>query len=108
MVLVMSLCRLVIPSPFGSLKGKRSQEICDLNRLRFCIYVQVIYLQVNGKIILKSGTDFREFSALTLTQQSKGVDVDIKKVVVDSTFEPDAELKEALSEYEGKFTYHLY
>ncbi|XP_045127274.1 5'-nucleotidase-like isoform X3 [Portunus trituberculatus] len=57
-------------------------------------------LKVNGKIILKSGTDFREFSALTLTQQSKGVNVDIKKVVVDSLFEPDAELKEALFEYE--------
>lgn len=59
-------------------------------------------LQVNGKILLKSGTDFREFSALTLTQESKEVSVDIKKVVVDSSFEPDAELKEALTEFEGE------
>lgn len=70
--------------------------------------MQVFCFQVNGKIILKSGTDFREFSALTLTQESKEVHVDIKKIVVDSSFEPDAELKEALAEYEGESAYHLY
>lgn len=64
--------------------------------------VQIIFLQVNGKVILKSGTDFREFSELTLTQESKEVNVDIKKVVVDSSFEPDADLKEALIEFEGE------
>lgn len=59
-------------------------------------------LQINDKIVLKSGTDFREFSAITLTQEGANVNVDIEKVVVDSKFEPDNELKEVLVEYEGK------
>ncbi|XP_050733996.1 5'-nucleotidase-like isoform X2 [Eriocheir sinensis] len=57
-------------------------------------------VKINGKIILKSGTDFREFSALTLTQEGEEVNVDIKKVVVDSSFELDPELKETLTEFE--------
>lgn len=73
-----------------------------LKRFKCICSVQLFFLQVNNKIILKSGTDFREFSALTLTQESKEVNVDIKKVVVDSSFEPDAELKEALTEFEGE------
>ncbi|XP_064119226.1 mannosylglucosyl-3-phosphoglycerate phosphatase-like isoform X2 [Macrobrachium nipponense] len=56
--------------------------------------------KVNGKTILKSGTDFREFSAVTLTLEEDQVDVKIHKVVVDSNFDPDEELLEALKEYE--------
>ena len=87
----------LIISPSGNFK----KESCYIR-----LHLQVFYFQVNGKIILKSGTDFREFSVLTLTQESKEVHVDIKKVVVDSSFEPDAELKESLSEYEGEFAHH--
>ncbi|KAG7160320.1 Trifunctional nucleotide phosphoesterase protein YfkN-like [Homarus americanus] len=58
-------------------------------------------LKINDKIILKSGTDFREFSTITLSQEGTDVNVDIEKVVVDSKFEPDEDLKEALVEYEA-------
>ena len=67
-----------------------------------CLDMNLIFFQINGKIVLKSGTDFREFSALTLTSEGGNVDVDIKKIVVDSNFEPDEELQEALKQYEGK------
>ncbi|XP_069183301.1 mannosylglucosyl-3-phosphoglycerate phosphatase isoform X2 [Procambarus clarkii] len=58
-------------------------------------------VKINDKTILKSGTDFREFSVITLSQEGANVSVDIEKVVVDSKFEPDEELKEALKEYES-------
>ncbi|KAK7079008.1 hypothetical protein SK128_013735 [Halocaridina rubra] len=57
--------------------------------------------KINDKYILKSGTDFREFSVLTLSEEDMNVNVDIEKVVVDSRFEADEELKEALKEYEA-------
>ncbi|XP_076062141.1 mannosylglucosyl-3-phosphoglycerate phosphatase isoform X2 [Oratosquilla oratoria] len=57
--------------------------------------------KVNGKYVLKSGTDFREFSVLTLNLEEKDVTVDIEKVVVDSSFEPDEELKQELVQYES-------
>ncbi|XP_068241798.1 mannosylglucosyl-3-phosphoglycerate phosphatase isoform X2 [Palaemon carinicauda] len=56
--------------------------------------------KVNGKTILKSGTDFREFSEVILTAEEDQVDVKINKIVVDSNFDPDEELTEALKEYE--------
>ncbi|XP_069950309.1 mannosylglucosyl-3-phosphoglycerate phosphatase isoform X3 [Cherax quadricarinatus] len=58
-------------------------------------------LKINDKFVLKSGTDFREFSTITLSQEGTSINVDIEKVVVDSKFEPDEELKEALKEYEA-------
>lgn len=45
---------------------------------------------------------------VTLNEEGSGVTVDIQKVEVDSSFEPDPELKEALSEYEGKFKIQLF
>ncbi|XP_037787180.1 mannosylglucosyl-3-phosphoglycerate phosphatase-like isoform X2 [Penaeus monodon] len=57
--------------------------------------------KINDKIILKSGTDFREFSVVTLNEEGSCVGVDIQKVEVNSSFEPDSELKEALSEFEA-------
>lgn len=62
-----------------------------------------LLFQINDKIILKSGTDFREFSVVTLNEEGSCVGVDIQKVEVNSSFEPDSELKEALSEFEGRF-----
>ncbi|XP_018022748.1 mannosylglucosyl-3-phosphoglycerate phosphatase isoform X2 [Hyalella azteca] len=58
--------------------------------------------QVNGKWIVKSGTDFREFSHLVLElTDGGGVEVTIEKVEVTGRFAPDPDLKEALSKYES-------
>ena len=55
--------------------------------------------QVNGKWVLKSGTDFREMSRLTLTfDADKKADVKIEKVVIDSSIEEDPAIKEVVQE----------
>ncbi|GIY98572.1 trifunctional nucleotide phosphoesterase protein YfkN [Caerostris extrusa] len=54
---------------------------------------------VNGKFIIKSGTDFREFSKVTLDFNMKPVHIDIEKIEVTSKFAEDKELKEQLSVY---------
>ncbi|CAL4059581.1 unnamed protein product, partial [Meganyctiphanes norvegica] len=57
-------------------------------------------IEINDRITLKSGHDFSAFSIVTLTLDNPKVHVDIEKIVVDSKFEPDAEMVEALSHYE--------
>ncbi|KAF2359498.1 Calcineurin-like phosphoesterase domain ApaH type, partial [Trinorchestia longiramus] len=57
--------------------------------------------QVNGKYIVKSGTDFRAFSHLLLELTEAGnVEITIEKVEVTGRFEPDPDVKEALAQYE--------
>uniref|UniRef100_A0A6A7G6W3 Mannosylglucosyl-3-phosphoglycerate phosphatase-like isoform X2 n=2 Tax=Hirondellea gigas TaxID=1518452 RepID=A0A6A7G6W3_9CRUS len=62
--------------------------------------------EVNGKYILKSGTDFREFSHLRLELSEAGdaVSVSIEKVEVTGQFSPNEAVKAALQEYEGVVT----
>lgn len=55
--------------------------------------------KVNGKYIVKSGTDFRQFSHITVSFTTSGVSVNISEVNVTSAFEEDEELKELLSKY---------
>lgn len=55
--------------------------------------------KVNGKNIVKSGTDFRQFSRVTLTFTASGVTVDVAEVNVTSDFAEDPELRELLSKY---------
>lgn len=60
-------------------------------------------LQVNGKFIIKSGTDFRQLSKITLT--FKGVDdvkVEVEELNVTSDIEEDPELKKLLEKYSGR------
>ena len=57
--------------------------------------------QVNGKYILKSGTDFRQFSKVTLDFQHHPVKVDITAVDVTRECDPDPELESVLSQYSG-------
>jgi len=57
-------------------------------------------IKVNDKVTLKSGADFIEFSMVTLTLEDSKVKVDIERVEVDSKFEPDPGMVEALSHYE--------
>ena len=58
---------------------------------------------VDGRYILKSGTDFRQFSVITVDFVSKEeTQIDIQAVEVTKDFEPDQELTEALQKYTGK------
>lgn len=64
--------------------------------------------KVNGKYIIKSGTDFRQFSKIdvTLSPEIGGVEVQIKAVDVTADFEEDTALASVLEQYnsviEGK------
>lgn len=53
--------------------------------------------------MIKSGTDFREYSKIKLNFQNKNkVDVQIEKCIVDSSIQEDKELKEVVDKYVGK------
>ncbi|KAJ8926041.1 hypothetical protein NQ315_009896 [Exocentrus adspersus] len=65
--------------------------------------------QVNGKYIIKSGTDFRQFSKITVNFDKTGADVPevvIEEINVTSHIQEDPKLKEKLEKYtsmiEGK------
>jgi len=57
--------------------------------------------KVNGTYILKSGTDFRQFSKVTLDFKENPVNVEIEEVNVTKSFEPDVELDSILEKYTG-------
>jgi 5'-nucleotidase len=55
---------------------------------------------VNGKLVLKSGTDFRSFSVVTLTFQADGaVSADYRKCHVDSSIAEDDEIRTIVDDY---------
>lgn len=60
-------------------------------------------VKVNNLNIVKSGTDFRQFSKITLTKSFSGsenqLDVQIDKIDVTASFAEDAELKAELNHY---------
>jgi len=62
--------------------------------------------KVNGTYILKSGTDFRQFSMVTLDFREETVGVEVEAINVTKDFEPDPELEALLEKYtdvvEGK------
>lgn len=63
-------------------------------------------LEVNNKYVVKSGTDFRQFSKITVTFESDGTHVDIDDMHVTSSYAEDQILKPKLEKYssmiEGK------
>lgn len=66
-----------------------------------CVSVCVLS-QVNGKYIVKSGTDFRSFGKITLTfDESRKLAVDIEKIDIFSTIEEDSHIKDVVSKYMG-------
>ena len=63
--------------------------------------------KVNGKYIIKSGTDFRQFSKIDITFKDEKFEINVKQIDVNSyDFEEDKALKEELEKYsdviEGK------
>lgn len=85
----------------------------DLNLAQHCPKLDLILgghdhvyeiVKVNHLNVIKSGTDFRQFSKISLSNSIKGEDksglvVDIEKVDVTSAFEEDKALKEELNKY---------
>ncbi len=58
--------------------------------------------QVKGKYVLKSGTDFRQFSVITINFSEEKPVFDIQRVEVTHKVLPDAELTTMLAKYTGK------
>lgn len=85
----------------------------DLNLAQHCPKLDLVLgghdhvyeiIKVNHLNVIKSGTDFRQFSRITLTNPAPGDDksnliVDIERVDVTSSFEEDKALKEELNKY---------
>ena len=68
---------------------------------RYCSilpYFQTLFPQVNGKYILKSGTDFRQFSKVTLDFSRPQLQVQIEAVDVTSAYSPDPALAAELEQ----------
>ena len=60
---------------------------------------------MNGKWIIKSGTDFRNFTLLTISLPLEGqnvLDVETKLLDVTCKYEPDSQLDASLQMYRGK------
>lgn len=57
--------------------------------------------QVNGKYIIKSGTDFRQFSVLTVDFSGEKPQVEVEAIEVTSKIEPDNEVATLLEKYKG-------
>ena len=56
--------------------------------------------QVNGRTIVKSGTDFQNYALVTLTFNKSGpVDVDVQERTVDSSIPEDEEVKAIVQKY---------
>lgn len=64
-------------------------------------------IQINGKYIIKSGTDFKQFSKITINFDKPGIgatpEVNIEEINVTSSYPEDAKLKEKLEKYSSKF-----
>ena len=56
---------------------------------------------MNGTWLIKSGTDFRNFTFVTLDFSTGFLQVDAKLYDVTSEYEPDAELENALQTFTG-------
>lgn len=54
---------------------------------------------VNGIHIIKSGTDFRQFSKITISFDKTTPEIDVEEINVNANYAEDAELKEKLDKY---------
>ena len=52
--------------------------------------------------MVKSGTDFRELSKITLQFSEDKVNVDVRKIVIDSSIKEDPDTKVIVQKYTGK------
>ena len=57
---------------------------------------------MNGTTILKSGSDFHQFSKIVIDFREDPIEVETEKIDVSKEYEPDVELSKHLEEYSGK------
>ena len=62
-------------------------------------------VKVNGIYIVKSGTDFREFSEITLSFTDDHVDVSIDRVEVNCSTAEDPVIKDLVGKFQRKFVF---
>ena len=63
----------------------------------------ILHFQINGKIVLKSGTDFREMSKVTLTfDANMNAKVDIEKIEITSKIPEDEDVKKIVDDNKSK------
>ena len=70
--------------------------------LIFLWLLHIVFLQVNGKYLIKSGTDFRHFSKIILNFDKASVDVSVEQIAVTSAFPEDPSLMQLLEKYGSK------
>lgn len=58
--------------------------------------------------MVKSGTDFRNMSTVTLTKTETGFDVDVKQVDLDSTVSQDPKLKAEVDKHVGNVIFSYF
>ena len=58
---------------------------------------------MNGKYIIKSGTDFQNLSKIKLTFTSGGSKVDVERVDLDSSIPEDPEMQQIVSHLNGLY-----
>ncbi|GLH01865.1 Protein 5NUC [Gryllus bimaculatus] len=57
--------------------------------------------EVNGKYIIKSGTDFRQFSKVSLSFEKATVEITVEDISVTSSYDEDPNVKAALEKYDS-------
>ena len=62
-----------------------------------------IFFQINNKYIVKSGTDFRQFSKINVNFSTETAQVEISEVNVTSSYIEDPVLKSKVEKYSGKY-----
>lgn len=86
---------------------KLSWNICTRSINKYLLNIICTYdfcLQVNGKYVVKSGTDFHNFSKIYITfENGPNVEVSINEIKVDSSYDEDEQLSEELEKYTGLY-----
>ena len=59
---------------------------------------------MKGKHVIKSGTDFRNLSNITVTKNGAGFNIDIKQVDLDSSVQQDPSVKAEVDKHVSKLT----
>lgn len=87
----------------------------DINLAKKCIGIDIILgghdhvrevTEINGKMIVKSGTDFQQFSVITMERDPANREkftTDVKCVDVTAKIPEDPELKQELSKYASEY-----
>ena len=60
---------------------------------------------MNDKYVIKSGTDFRNLSNITVTKNETGFHIDVKQVDLDSNVPEDSDVRKAVDKHVCK--YHI-